>query len=91
MSLTDIAALISSVGIIVTAIIATATFVRTWTLEKRLGAIKVQATATHELVNSQSAALLAATGKAAYKEGKTEGRLGRLENESDHTSNGGKT
>ena len=88
MTLSDIASLISSVGVIITAAIALANFLRIRKLETQATAIKTQAEATHELVNSRSQELLASTRESSFKEGRTEGRLGKLEDK-DGLPNGG--
>ena len=79
MTFSDIVGAIGAVGSLLAAFIAAATFFRTRTIE---GAQKVQAVkaeATHDLVNSLSQERLAAAQTASFKEGRTEGRLGKLE------------
>jgi flagellar biosynthesis/type III secretory pathway protein FliH len=85
-SVADFTSLVTALGIFITAAISLLTYLRARQIEEqakkiaeRAEEIKTQGAVTHELVNSQAAERLAAGKSAAYKEGVTEGRLGKLE------------
>jgi competence protein ComGC len=87
-SVSDLTGLVTAAGLLVTGIVSLLNYLLARHIAAQNDALKAQGIETHNLVNGQTEALISAAKTVSYKEGKTEGRIDRLEGQARENGGG---